>query len=174
MEDNSQLTLVKTSTSFGIGFRPQRAEIIPTIVLGNQQPLPVAFWFRCKQKVLSHVKPPEPWEMDAAYSSPALCTDPERERRDLGGNAGAPRLGGPMPDCWPGPEPGKFNAGYPLSPTQPVARRSKAAPTTLAQPVHVKSPPPHGSGSTVSQVCLESKSESHHTTQPSFLPQKKY
>ena len=57
----------------------------------------------------------------------------------------------PPTDRWPGFEavnPRLSTTGYELSPTQLVTRRSKAAPTASAQPVQVKSPPPHVLGGT--------------------------
>ena len=41
------------------------------------------------------------------------------------------------PDRWPGPESVTFSTGYQLSPTQPVTRRSKAAPIASRQSVQV-------------------------------------
>ena len=53
-------------------------------------------------------------------------------------------------DRWPGPEAVTFCNEYQLSPTQPVTRRSKAAPIASGQIVHVTSQPPNVSGGTVS------------------------
>ena len=58
---------------------------------------------------------------------------------------------------------GHSNADFQLSPTQPAARRSKAAPI-----VQVKSSP-HGPSSTVAQECPETISSSHLSTSPSSL-----
>ena len=66
------------------------------------------------------------------------------------------------PARWPGPDSGNLNADCQLSPTQPVARRSEAAPTVSAQLVQVKLPPPHASNSTVAQVHLQPNSPPHN------------
>ena len=161
-EGSNQLSFAKPVTSAGTGFTPQHAESNSTSVLGDRRPSPAAFWLRNEQKVLSHVGsaktlgigPPSasPAGPCIAYLSRPLGTDHERERRDLSDWEDAP------PVRWPGPDSGNLNADFQLSPTQPVARRSKAAPTVSAQPVQVRSPPPYASNSTVAQVSLESSS----------------
>ena len=137
-------------------------------VLGKKRSLLAAFWFRFKLKVLSHGGTAQTLRggrpRGAGGFVPCLSRPRsghhERERRDPGGNAGAARLGGPLAGSL-------ANAEYQLSPTQLVARRSKAAPTPLAPSVQVKSPPPHGSGNTEAQVRFETNRHTQHTTRPS-------
>ena len=66
-------------------------------------------------------------------------------------------------DRWPGPEAVTFSTGYQLSPTQPVTRRSKAAPPASGQTVSVKSPPPNVSGGTASYLQIVRNRHSHRT-----------
>ena len=121
----------------------------PTIVLGNQRPSPVAFWLRYKQQVLSHVGTAE-----TLVGDPCTPAGPFRAlllRAALWAEKDAileamqeqPDWEDLPPGRWPGPVRQPQRGMFLLSPTQRVARRSKAAPTALAQPIQVKSPPPH-------------------------------
>ena len=110
-----------------------------TLPCAMQNPwyLPAALWFRCKQKVLSHVRTSEAVGSGRRYTAleGARTAHPSRpstetvqEQQDWEDSP---------PPRWLG------DADFQLSPTQPVVRRSKAALV-----VQVKSPPTLRSGNT--------------------------
>ena len=119
VEDNNQLTLAKTSTSFDTGFRQQHADSNPAISNLRRQ----RFLF------------PKSWEMDAhtrrrrvrALLIRALGTDHERERRDFGGNAGAARRGGHPAGPLPRPRVRQLQHGVPAVASAPVCAALKGS-----------------------------------------------
>ena len=73
----------------------------PTIVLGNQRPPPAAFWFRYKQKVLSHVGTSETLGNGRAGGSEPCLFKPREQ----------PDWEDCLPDRWTSPEPGTLTRG---------------------------------------------------------------
>ena len=143
----------------------------------SHHPRPQRFGSEVSKRTFLMSGPPRPWEMDLharrwrvrelLLQATLWATSMNEKDAILQAN-----------NCrWLDPDSGSNNnADFQLSLTQPVAWRSKAPPTALAQPVQMKSRPPRGSGSTVAQVRPESNSST--TTQPSplrcTLPQKKH
>ena len=72
----------------------------------------------------------------------------------------------PPAERWPGPEAVTFSTEYQLLPTQPLTRRSKAAPVASGQTVQVKSPPPNVSGGTAS--LMRTAQNSHFRRAPAL------
>ena len=125
------------------------------------------FWLRNKQKVLSHVgsartlrsRPPcaSPAGPCIADSSRPLRTIHQRGRRDLGGNARTAET-----EKTHRQPAGRVQILATTTRTSSCRRRLKAASTVSAQPLQVKSPPSHVSGSTLPWPSLEPNSSPHH------------
>ena len=117
----------------------RNAESNPRCVHDSQHSLLAAFWLRSQQNFQYHVGSSA--THDAAGFERSSFKRPFGrlqwgKRHNCGSIAGAARLGRPrLPVV-------TFSIGYQLSPTQPVTRRLKAAPTASGQSVQVESPPP--------------------------------